>query len=186
LSPGRRTNRKNLRSCQRTILLYSFYKFSQRKITLCNYMYFQSSAARPQGHDRIWCRRQIRYSQMPLQMSSFALCIDRNRCEVREEFYVPLVKITHFRLPARDLVSNGIHGRALTLVTGVETPVRRILYRGRLDWEACMVKKVLLSAMGLALVLGDGGLFRTRQAAAKPSRPATEFRRKCGKVETRP
>jgi hypothetical protein len=55
LSPGRRTNRKNLRSCQRTILLYSFYKSSQRKIALRNYMYFQSSAARSQGGDRKLC-----------------------------------------------------------------------------------------------------------------------------------
>ena len=40
MSPGRRTNRKNLRSCQRTILLYSFYFFRQRKIAPCNYPVF--------------------------------------------------------------------------------------------------------------------------------------------------
>jgi hypothetical protein len=55
LSPGRRTNWKNLRSCQRTILLYSFYFFSQSKIRLCKYMHFQSSARRSQPYDRIWC-----------------------------------------------------------------------------------------------------------------------------------
>ena len=38
MSPGRRTNRKNLRNCQRTILLYSFYFLSQRKV--CNFIYF--------------------------------------------------------------------------------------------------------------------------------------------------
>jgi hypothetical protein len=31
LSPGRRTNRKNLRNCQRTILFYAFYFVSQSK-----------------------------------------------------------------------------------------------------------------------------------------------------------
>ena len=40
MSPGRRTNRQNLRSCQRTILLYSFYKISQRKIRVCKYSLF--------------------------------------------------------------------------------------------------------------------------------------------------
>jgi hypothetical protein len=56
LSPGRRTNRKNLRSCQRTILLYSFYFFRQRKMHACKYTCFQSSARRSQPRDRKWCK----------------------------------------------------------------------------------------------------------------------------------
>jgi len=75
LSPGRRTNRKNLRSCQRTILLYSFYKSSQRKITLCNHLYFQSSAARPQAGDRKLCNRAKHF---PLEPAPDAAFRDRN------------------------------------------------------------------------------------------------------------
>jgi hypothetical protein len=72
LSPGRRTNWKNLRSCQRTILLYSFYFFSQSKIRICKYTYFQSSARRSQPHDRIWCNRLNRFRQKPRPARLFA------------------------------------------------------------------------------------------------------------------
>ena len=46
---------EKLRSCQRTILLYSFYSSGQWKIRVCKYICFQSSARRSQGCDRIWC-----------------------------------------------------------------------------------------------------------------------------------
>ena len=67
MSPGRCTNRKNLRSCQRTILLYSFYFFSQRKIQHSKYTSFQPSARRPQPPDRKWCRRKLKSPQNPRQ-----------------------------------------------------------------------------------------------------------------------
>jgi hypothetical protein len=47
-------------------------------------MSFQSSARRPQAGDRIWCKPAIRFSQIPRQTGTCALCIDRNRCERRE------------------------------------------------------------------------------------------------------
>ena len=65
MSPGRRTNRKNLRSCQRTILLYSFYFWSQRKIRVCKYTCFQASAGRPQARDRKWCSPKIKSREKP-------------------------------------------------------------------------------------------------------------------------
>jgi len=72
LSPGRRTNRKNLRSCQRTILLYSFYFSSQRKLRVCKYTCFQSSARRSQAGDQIWCNRSIAFAGKPYQTRVFA------------------------------------------------------------------------------------------------------------------
>jgi len=68
LSPGRRTNRKNLRSCQRTILLYSFYFWSQRKIRVCKYTSFQRSARHPQPPDRKWCTPKIDFRENPRQL----------------------------------------------------------------------------------------------------------------------
>ena len=81
MSPGRRTNRKNSRRCQRTILLYSFYFLSQRKIAGCNCMCFQSSAGCPQGCDRILCSRLDHSSRNPRQSWLFGLGIDWDRCE---------------------------------------------------------------------------------------------------------
>jgi hypothetical protein len=48
--------------------LYSFYFSRQRKITLRNYMHFQSSAARPQPYDRIWCKAAANFLRTPRPM----------------------------------------------------------------------------------------------------------------------
>src|SRR5438477_3704960 len=56
---------EKLRSCQRTILLYSFYFFSQRKICVCKYTCFQSSARRPQAYDRKLCSQHRHLLQNP-------------------------------------------------------------------------------------------------------------------------
>jgi len=50
------------------MLFYSFYFFRQSKIMLCNYSYFQSSAARPQAGDRIWCNVASDFSRKPRPM----------------------------------------------------------------------------------------------------------------------
>jgi hypothetical protein len=63
LSPGRRTNRKNLRNCQRTILVLLLLKFSSIKKLHPQDAYFQSSAARPQAGDRILCRAEGDFAQ---------------------------------------------------------------------------------------------------------------------------
>ena len=60
MSPGRRTNRENLRSCQRTITLLLLLIFSSIKNRRLQPACFQSSARRPQPGDRIWCRRLAR------------------------------------------------------------------------------------------------------------------------------
>jgi hypothetical protein len=55
LEPRTPRQPEKLESRQRTIQFYTFYFFRQRKIALCKWMYFQSSAARSQACDRIWC-----------------------------------------------------------------------------------------------------------------------------------
>jgi hypothetical protein len=55
LSPGRRTNRKNLRNCQRTIPFLLFLILQSTKTARLYLTYFQSSAAHPQAGDRILC-----------------------------------------------------------------------------------------------------------------------------------
>jgi hypothetical protein len=55
LSPGRRTNRKNLRNCQRTIPFLLFLILQSTKSARLYLIYFQSSAAHPQAGDRILC-----------------------------------------------------------------------------------------------------------------------------------
>jgi hypothetical protein len=122
LSPGRRTNRKNLRSCQRTILFYSFYFFRQSKICPCNYLIFQSSAARPQAHDRIWCKAPTHSWRNPRWARSFAFCIDVNRCESAVRFYFWVVNIAHSPCLARDFKSAGSTKRILSPLWAGSTP----------------------------------------------------------------
>jgi hypothetical protein len=55
LSPGRRTNRKNLRNCQRTIPFLLFIILESTKSARLYLIYFQSRAAHPQAGDRILC-----------------------------------------------------------------------------------------------------------------------------------
>ena len=56
MSPGRRTNRKNLRNCLRTITVLLLLIFSSIKNRNLQLTCFQSSAASPQASDRNWCR----------------------------------------------------------------------------------------------------------------------------------
>jgi hypothetical protein len=62
-SPGRRTNRKNLRNCQRTIMFLLLLKFASTKTAKFYPLYFQSSAARSQPGARIWCTMGARFSR---------------------------------------------------------------------------------------------------------------------------
>lgn len=57
LSPGRGTNRKNLRTCQRTREVLLLSDFPSRENTRLHRIYFQRDAARPQAGDEKWCRR---------------------------------------------------------------------------------------------------------------------------------
>jgi len=67
LSPGRRTNRKNFRSCQRTIMFLLFLFLQSTKNLRLQLAYFQPSARRPQAGDRIWCirRNEVRSKLLP-------------------------------------------------------------------------------------------------------------------------
>jgi hypothetical protein len=56
LSPGRRTNRKNLRNCLRTITVLLLLFFSSTKNHRLQLTCFQPSAASPQAGDRNWCK----------------------------------------------------------------------------------------------------------------------------------
>ena len=125
MSPGRRTNRKNLRSCQRTILLYSSYYSRQRKIRACKYTYFQSSAARPQVDDRIWCRPAEPLSQNPSQTRRFACCIDPNRCAIPIAICSCFVKIRHFPRSARDYKQRVMWGQPSSAVRHRPSCARR-------------------------------------------------------------
>ena len=60
-----------------------FLFFSSTKFRVRNYLYFQSSAARPQAPDRIWCNAPIQFAQIQRQTRSSARSIDIDRCERR-------------------------------------------------------------------------------------------------------
>ena len=55
MSPGRRTNRKNFRTCQRTRLFLLLLFLESNKKTRFYPLKNQASAARSQGHDEFWC-----------------------------------------------------------------------------------------------------------------------------------
>jgi hypothetical protein len=61
LSPGRCTNRQNLRNCQRTIMFLLFLFQESIKSVRLYVACFQSSAGRPQAGDRILCRGGERF-----------------------------------------------------------------------------------------------------------------------------
>jgi hypothetical protein len=81
LSPGRRTNRKNLRNCQRTILVLLLLEFSSIKNLHLQDAYFQWSAGRPQAGDRILCSLASRSRAEGKRGAGFALfgigCLER-------------------------------------------------------------------------------------------------------------
>jgi hypothetical protein len=52
--------------------LYSFYYLRQRKIRVCKYTLFQSSAARSQPYDRKWCKEDCIVSSQPHEMQPSA------------------------------------------------------------------------------------------------------------------
>jgi len=54
-SPGRRTNRKNLRNCQRTSMFLLLLFLESTKTVRFYPVYFQASAAGSQAGARIWC-----------------------------------------------------------------------------------------------------------------------------------
>lgn len=114
MSPGRRTNRKNLRSCQRTILLYSFCFWSQRKILVCKYVCFQPSARRPQARDRKWCSLGINFREKPHPTRVFAGLIGRKECRNNARLCTVTVKIAQISRRAQEEHSWRYWHRGLT------------------------------------------------------------------------
>ncbi len=103
MSPGRRTNRKNLRSCQRTILLYSFCKFSQSKIALRNTRIFNRVQPVHKGMTEFSATPQIAFRRTSTGRGF--LCdssVEIQESADREQGHFN-VKITHFPRRARDL-----------------------------------------------------------------------------------
>jgi DNA-binding transcriptional ArsR family regulator len=65
-------------------------------------MSFQSSAARPQPHDRIWCKRADYFFSKTRVIRAFSLFpIDADRCAAHREPRYGNVKIAHFPRPAK-------------------------------------------------------------------------------------
>jgi hypothetical protein len=62
-SPGRRTNRKNLRNCQRTIIVLLLLNFQSMKSVRIYVLCFQRSAAGSQAGDSFWCSCNPHLSQ---------------------------------------------------------------------------------------------------------------------------
>ena len=59
MTPGRRTNRKNLRNCQRTIVLYTFYFLGQSKKQKSKWFEFNRVQRIHRGVQREWCTREF-------------------------------------------------------------------------------------------------------------------------------
>jgi hypothetical protein len=71
LSPGRRTNRKNFRNCQRTTTVLLLLNFESTKSTRLYMVCFHQSAAGSQVDDSFWCSANARFSQIRAANAGF-------------------------------------------------------------------------------------------------------------------
>jgi hypothetical protein len=87
--------------------LYSFYFFRQSKISLPNYLYFQSSARRPQADDEKWCSRVNAFFVKAAPDADFRRIEVRIGSEAASRTVSSIVKIPHLprqsQLPHDDL-----------------------------------------------------------------------------------